>query len=400
MIKPKEHKKENERLKELESYAILDTISETEYDNITAIASEICGTQISVISLIDDKRQWFKSSHNIDATETPKDLAFCAHAINDQDNVLVVQDARLDERFHDNPLVIGEPNVIFYAGVPLISDNGLPLGTLCVIDSKPKLLSQSQIRSLTALANQVMIILNLRKTKIALEKTQRNLEEKNQELERFAFLAAHDLKSPLEHISGFSKLLIKNYAHQFDEDGSKMLNMISQSSEKLKILITGLLDYSRSDTVLLEEKSQINLNDLVNDISGLFSFENEMNLKLSSSIDAVHTNKTALDQILINLVTNAIKYSDKEKVAIELGVSESETHYKFYVKDNGPGISSAHHDKIFQIFKIMTIKDKFGITGNGIGLATVKKIVEKSGGEINVESEKGNGAKFIFTLKK
>ncbi|MEO9892923.1 ATP-binding protein [Aurantibacter sp.] len=397
---PAEHKEEKERLKDLESYSILDTISESDYDNITAIASEICGTKISLISLIDKDRQWFKSCHNLDATETPRDLAFCAHAINDPDNVLIVQDARQDERFHDNPLVTGGPEVIFYAGVPLISDNGLPLGTLCVIDDKPKLLSQSQIQSLTALGNQVMNILNLRKTKISLEKTQKTLEEKNQELERFAFLAAHDLKSPLTHINGFSQLLIKQYGDKLDDDGKEMLNLMAKSSEKLRTLITGLLDYSRSESVLSENKMQINLEELIKDINGLFSFENNMVLNLSTLLNEVSTNRAALEQVLINLVTNAIKYNDKEKVEIEIGLSDTDTHYKFYVEDNGPGIAIENQKKIFEIFNVFAKEDKFGVSGNGIGLATVKKIVEKSGGQINVKSEIGKGAKFIFTIEK
>ena len=133
MIAPKEFSKETERLQELDSFSILDTLPEIDYDNLTAIAAEICGTQISLISLVDNKRQWFKSHHGLGATETPKEFAFCAHAINDPGSPLIVQDARRDERFSDNPLVTGEPNVIFYAGVPLVSDAGLPLGTLCVI---------------------------------------------------------------------------------------------------------------------------------------------------------------------------------------------------------------------------------------------------------------------------
>ena len=144
MIEPKKYKKEEERIQDLESYSILDTLPESDYDNLTTIAAEICDTEISLISLVDNNRQWFKSSYGLNVKETPRKYAFCAHAINDPDNILIVKDARKDERFHDNPLVIGEPKVIFYAGVPLISDNGNPLGTLCVIDYKSKELTERQ----------------------------------------------------------------------------------------------------------------------------------------------------------------------------------------------------------------------------------------------------------------
>ncbi len=400
MLKPEVHEKERERLKDLESYSILDTLSETDYDDITAIAAGICGTEISLISFIDDKRQWFKSHHGLDVTETPKDYAFCAHAINDQENVLIVPDARRDDRFHDNPLVTSDPSLIFYAGVPLISDNGLPLGTLCVIDQKPRLLSKSQIQSLRALGRQVMNILNLRKTKLTLEKAFTNLEEKNLELERFAFVAAHDLKSPLNGIIGLSQLFSENYSSQVDNEGKEMLSLIAKSSENLKKLIDGLLDYSRCENVLKENKSQIDLNSLIDELTGLFIYEHNLTIKLKSSITNIEINRAALEQVLINLITNGIKYNDKKNVEIEIGVSESATHYEFYVQDNGSGIALENQEKIFEIFEVLGNEDRFGVKGNGIGLATVKKVIENSGGSIKVESEPTKGARFIFTFEK
>ena len=168
MIEPALPDNEKERLEELFSYEILDAMAEKDYDNLTAIASEICDTPISLISLIDDKRQWFMSNHGLAAKETPKEYAFCAHAIHHPDDVLIVQDSRTDERFIGNPL-LEDPGVIFYAGVPLKTKNGYALGTLCVIDNKPKLLSKSQIKSLRALSNQVMNLLELRKSEIMLK---------------------------------------------------------------------------------------------------------------------------------------------------------------------------------------------------------------------------------------
>jgi signal transduction histidine kinase len=400
MIEPKDHPKERERLKELKSYSILDTLLENEYDNLTTIAAEICGTPISLISLIDNKRQWFKSHHGLAASETPKQFAFCAHAINDDCKVFIVQDARLDVRFHDNPLVTGDPNVIFYAGIPLISDDDLPLGTLCVIDHTPRLLSQSQIHSLTALADQVMSLLKLRRNKKQLREAYIKLEEKNQELERFAFVAAHDLKSPLIGISGMAKYFSEFYGPGIDEDGKEMLELIVSSSDKLRRLIDGLLEYSRSESVMKEHKSWINLEKLRNEIYGLFSYDNNVTIELKTTLTEIFANRTAIDQILINLIANAIKYSDKEIVQIEIGVAEEEDIYTFYVQDNGPGIDTAYQEQIFKIFEILASSDKYGQTGNGIGLATVKKIVERSGGSIYVESELGMGARFIFNLEK
>lgn len=177
MIKPLDHEFEKERQIELDSYHILDTLPEKDYDEITLLASRICNTPISLISLLDDKRQWFKSHHGLGASETPKEFAFCAHAINDSTNTMIVKDSRKDERFHDNPLVTDGPNVVFYAGVPLISENGLPLGTLCVIDNKPSDLDEWQITALKALSNQLINLLDLRKKKILLERRNQGLTE-------------------------------------------------------------------------------------------------------------------------------------------------------------------------------------------------------------------------------
>lgn len=400
MIKPELHEREKERLNNLESYAILDTLSEKDYDDITAIAAEICGTEISLISLIDDKRQWFKSHHGLAASETPKEYAFCAHAIHENEKVFIIPDSRLDERFHDNPLVTDDPLVIFYAGVPLVSNNGLPLGTLCVIDHEPKTLTPGQIKSLKALGNQVMNLLNLRKTKIALEQSLKNLEAKNLELERFATVAAHDLKSPLIGISSLIQIVSDNYSSQMDNEGREMLGLISKSSDKLSGLIDGLLDYSKCETVLKDKKSTIQITDLVNDIVGLFANEKNLTINLNSKLREIELNRTAIDQVLINLVSNSIKYNDKEKVEIEIGLTESPELYEFYVEDNGPGIDPKHHKRIFEIFEVLTNKDRFGRQGNGIGLAAVKKVIENSGGSIKVCSEINKGARFTFTFLK
>ncbi|NJX16072.1 GAF domain-containing sensor histidine kinase [Tamlana crocina] len=400
MITPTEPENEKERLEYLKSFSILDTLPEDDYDNITKIATEICDMPVALISLIDDKRQWFKSHHGLDATETPKEYAFCAHAINDPHNVFIIQDARKDERFIGNPLVDGEPAVIFYAGVPLTLENGLPLGTLCVIDHKPNLLSQSQIQSLSALSNQVMKLLELRKNKFLLESTLQELEEKNHELERFAYVAAHDLKSPLLSITGLANLLVEEYKVKIDGQGIQMLEMIIHSSESLASLIDGLLAYSKSDSVLNQEASIIKLDEMNTEILELFNFDHDVKMTVNSTLPSIKANKTAIYQILINLVANAIKYNDKEVAEIEISVSETNKKYKFRVKDNGPGIAPENQHKIFNIFEKLNSQDRFGREGNGIGLATVKKLVEKLGGAIKVDSELGHGATFSFTINK
>jgi PAS domain S-box-containing protein len=152
---------EKQRLEDLRALKILDTLPEDQFDQITFLASQICGTPIALISLIDENRQWFKAKHGLAASETPRDFAFCAHAILD-DQVFVVPDSSQDERFFDNPLATGAPHVRFYAGATIISPSGHNIGTVCVIDSKPRNLEPEKVEALKALSKQVTKLLALR----------------------------------------------------------------------------------------------------------------------------------------------------------------------------------------------------------------------------------------------
>jgi len=155
MQTPKLPKNEIERLIALKQYQILDTASEQMFDEIAKLASIICGTPIALITLLDESRQWFKSAVGIEVSETPRDISFCGHTILGED-VFEVKDAFKDERFSDNPLVLGEPNIRFYAGIPLITENGYALGSLCVINQTPGQLSSQQRESLKILGHQIV----------------------------------------------------------------------------------------------------------------------------------------------------------------------------------------------------------------------------------------------------
>lgn len=400
MQKPSNHKKEAERIKSLKSYLVLDTEADEEIDNLTELASEICETPISLVSLVDENRQWFKSKVGLEATETSREVAFCAHAINKTNELFVVEDARTDKRFFDNPLVTSHPNVIFYAGVVLKSDEDLPLGTLCVIDNVPRKLSDKQIRSLKMISKQIMTLLNYKKSLRKQEELSVQLLQKNLELESFASIAAHDLKSPLANIIGSANLFSEIYAKQIDEEGRVIIDIIEKSGQRLKSLIDGLLQFSKIDDLSLLTKTKVNLVKLVKDLTKLIGNKDNLKITLSTPLSSIESYPIILDQILINLFTNSLKYSNKKIAEIELNVSENSSHYLFVVKDNGPGIAKKDQSVIFNLFHTGASKDQYGNKGNGIGLATIKKIIEKIGGEIHVVSEEGQGAEFHFSILK
>ncbi|QNK77923.1 histidine kinase [Winogradskyella sp. PAMC22761] len=400
MIAPTKHIKENERLAALQSYNILDTLPHADYDGITKIAAQICDAPIALISLVDKDRQWFKSSYGLDAQETPRDVSFCGHAINEEHNALMVEDARKDKRFFDNPLVVNAPNVIFYGGVTLKTDSGLPLGTLCVIDSKPRVLSASQKEALDALSRQVINLLTLRKRNLELNDLVGKLEEKNLDLEQFAYVASHDIKSPLSNISNLAGMFLADYRSKLDKEGVGLIELILKSTEYLYLFLDRLMEYSTKLDQLEHSKKNITIAEFKDSLNVYYGSNTTLELTYTTALECLQMNPIIVSQILTNLINNAEKYSDKAIVKVDVAVTETPTHYKFSVSDNGPGIDEAYQDKIFDIFVKLSKIDKHGNEGSGLGLAIVKKLVTRLGGDIYVKSKPNEGAEFSFTILK
>ena len=213
---------EKNRLQALRRYKILDTDPEKAFDDLTILASHICQTPVALISLIDSDRQWFKSKHGVNVSETPREVSFCAVAIQ-QPDLFVVPDASKDPRFSSNPFVVSDPKIRFYAGAPFTSSDGHPLGTLCVVDVVPRTLTPSQEAALLALSRQVQAQFELRKNLIELGTA---LDERDRaEAERDRTII--ELQHALDHVKRLSGLLPACSACKLDVTISANPNAIS-----------------------------------------------------------------------------------------------------------------------------------------------------------------------------
>ena len=400
MIKPPVPDNEQERLEALRRYNILDTLPEEEYEDITSLASTICNTPISLVSLIDKDRQFFKSNRGLPITETSRDVSFCAHALNAPDDLFVVSDARDDERFFDNPLVTGSPNIVFYAGMPLVTPDNFALGTLCVIDDKPHDLTDTQQDALRALSNQVIKSLELRRKNKLLLDYQEELEAFAKEMEAFAFTASHDLKEPLIVVKSLLAILEEKYSHLLDEDAKQYIFYAVDGATKMETLISDLLNYARAvnSTEVAEETDIDAIVDEVMQSNKLMIEEKGATIN-KINLPKIKISRTGIKQVFQNLIGNAMKYqAEGIKPIIDITATETETHWQFSVKDNGIGIPEKSLASVFDMFKRAHSKEKY--RGTGLGLSICKKVVEKNGGNIWAESEQGKGSNFLFTIAK
>ncbi|MDP2742487.1 MAG: GAF domain-containing protein, partial [Hydrogenophaga sp.] len=178
---------EAQRLARLQGLGVLDTLPQQAFDDISALAQAICGTPIALITLVDRDRQWFKSRIGVDMTETPREVAFCSHAILHPSQPMVIGDALKDQRFTDNPLVTGPTQVRFYAGAPIVTDDGFALGTVCVIDQQPRELTPVQLDALTRLSALVATLLEHEKARVQESaRTAEAVERQHEELTAMA----------------------------------------------------------------------------------------------------------------------------------------------------------------------------------------------------------------------
>ncbi|ELS34542.1 MULTISPECIES: ATP-binding protein [Pseudanabaena] len=431
---------EVERLAALQRYNILDTLPEETYDELTSLAAYICGTPIALISLVDANRQWFKSKIGIETSETSRDLAFCAHAIL-QSTPLVVPNTHEDERFANNPLVVDEPNIQFYAGTPLVTPDGFALGTLCVIDRTPKNLSTEQLKALQTLGREVITQLELRKHVSTLseniierQKVEESLRESNQQLqqtvaelkntqaqlihsEKMSSLGqlvagiAHEMNNPINFICGnigyiHAQLLeilelLKLYQDESDPsdkiktkvkeidleflvgDLPNTLSSVKKGAERINQIVLSLRNFSRLDEA---KKKESDLHEgLDNTLLLLQHRLKHIHIKREyDDLPMLDCNASQLNQVFMSIITNAIDAVEgvmqERSPEITIRTELSDRAIAVKVIDNGVGINQEVQNSIFDPFFTTKPVGK----GVGLGLSVSYNIVREHGGELQV----------------
>jgi len=393
---------ESQRLEQLYRYRILDTEYEDSYNELAEIAAYICGTPFALISLVDRDRQWFKAAVGLEVRETPRSVSFCAHALHSSE-MLIVPDATQDQRFADNPLVLHDPHIRFYAGAPLVTSEGLVLGTICVVDLCPRQLNQSQIRTLQILSHQVVSQLELRLSRNQLQEYAEQLQKLNSNKDRFFSTLAHDLKSPFNGILNLAKILQQEADDLSRADIKDIAQDIHSASEEAYKLMDNLLQWSLFETGGMRyHPVRLSLYELaVSVVSLLGAVAHQKGVYLSIASDAdvvVYADRQMIYSVLQNLVTNAIKFTPPHgKVTVSIASSGSNAVVS--VADTGVGMNEAQMQCIFSDnYTCPSTRGTAGESGTGLGLLLCRQFVEQNGGRMRVVSELNKGTTFSFTL--
>jgi signal transduction histidine kinase len=377
------------RLRDLKETELLDTPHESEFDDIVKLASDICNTPISLITLIDSNRQWFKAKVGIDVEETDREISFCGHTIL-QDHLFEIPDTLKDERFYDNPLVTQDSPIRYYAGFPLITESGSHIGTLCVADKIPRKLTGSQIFALGVLSRNVIKITELRiKNK--------RLNYMAETHKKITSILAHDIRSPMVSIKSIIDYKRSGLFNQSESE--EMMDMALEQLSNTLQMVDDVVDWGQSQLKYYDvKKERVLLREIIETVFGYEALKARIkNNQLINNIDdtLLFTDRNALTFIIRNLVSNANKFT--EDGSITISALKTLNQIEIYIEDTGSGMPGEISSKLFTNAIISTTGTK-NEKGNGLGLLLVNEYIDKLQGSITVESELGTGSRFTVKL--
>ena len=372
------------RLNALRSYRILDTPIDSAFQDIVKLATFVCNKPIGLVSLVDEKRQWFKAEMGLGERETPIETSVCAHAMLGA-GVFEVPDLSQDYRFADNALVTAPNGIRFYAGAPLISPEGFPLGSLCVIDRKPGKLSGKQRDMLVALARQAMAQLELRRTLASASIA-------NRYRSRLMAVAGHDLKQPLQVATMLLEgaLLTANAANQ------KRIERSMDALSQIGIGLDRLAQDSRIGDELTQPRIRVfPISMLLKALAGNWqqhATAQGIDFAVVESALLVKTDPDMLATIVGNLIGNAIKFTRQGSVRVECG--EDPDGISLRVIDTGMGIAEKRLAGLFEAFHQEDVR----VDGLGLGLSIVQRTADILGISVRVMSTVGIGSTFAVIV--
>ncbi|AGZ46697.1 sensor histidine kinase [Actinoplanes friuliensis] len=391
---------ENDRVAALHDTRVLDTLPEDDFDDIALLASEICGTPMGLVSLVDTDRQWFKAKVGLEVDEMHRDMSFCAHAVTGHD-LFEVPDALADARFADNPLVLGDDNVRFYAGAPVVLDGTHSVGTVCVVDHVPRELSTGQRRALRSLARHASVQLELRRY----ARHAGDIADRMRQLDRMkdSFLAgvSHELRTPLASIRGYLEMLLED---DFDPDTSqRFLSVMQRNSDRLLRLIDDLLSVARLNGEGVDlDVVELDLAELAHQVTtSCRPLAEHREITLLNSTERpilARGDARRLGQALNHLIVNAIKFTSPGGEITICGTEGDEP--EIIIRDTGVGIPAAELPHLFDRFFRSAAADQMAVQGPGLGLSIVRLIIDAHHGSIHVDSEPGIGTAIRLTLPK
>ena len=402
MIEAELPSNEPERLYALNQYQIMDTEDEECFNDLVQLAASICNVPISIISLLDDKRSWFKSAHGVErGAEVDRKFSICSHAIL-QPEVFIVEDTNLDERFVDNPTLNGDLNVRFYAGAPLKTSDGHILGTLCILDSKPRKLEQGQIEALRILAHQVMAHLELRKSHRALEDSNEKLKEINFNKDKFFSIIAHDLRAPFHGILGFSEVL-ETEIEDLDEKGIRdIAGYLRSTAHATFRLLENLLQWAMSEGgAIIYRPQDVQIEQVFQTVfEVLGAMAQKKNVILHNEADprlTVFVDLNMMTSVLQNLTSNAVKFT-RSGGHVYLSAHKVDEEIHITVRDTGIGMPEEQIREFFMRQQPKSIKGTDGEKGTGLGLLLCRQFVEKNNGRIEINSKPNEGTTFTIMI--
>ena len=364
---------------------------EPDLESLAELAATICHVSTAVINIIDDRYQHQIAAVGFQAAICAREDSMCAVVFQNKEQV-VVADARVDQRFSDNPFVTGElASVRFYASSPLVTPDGIPIGTLCVFDEETGDLDAEKSRAIDLLAHQVVEVLELRKTT-------RELSQSNDQLAHFAGQIGHDLRNPLMAVSGFLELATDSPEMVNAPFAATVIARAESAASRMAIMITDLLTFAQAGGSQ-PRREQVDLQFLVNSVvEDLHSAieETGANVVVDAPVRLLG-DPTLLRALLQNLVANAIKFSAAagETPLVEIRAQEISAGWRLTVDDNGPGIVPEQRERVFDLMDRGTAH---GVSGLGIGLSTCRRIVQAHGGRIGVEDSALGGASVWVVL--